>query len=643
MIDPFFNATISKDQLRIEMLANSLKGKANMKKCTLCVWLVVLSISSSVFGWSSNAHQGLTANIFTDPEISSFLTEFGIDRNAVINGSDDLDTDKNNSQWEQFHSGQWTTFATRQYVENLNGLSKWYTTSGMDETRRLKYLMHNVMDVGVPLGHSPAREVYVDTVTEAILEFQAEFWNPYPGPPSVTYSGTISQIMTQFHDDCVANAAWFKAGGNSTTAGWQGMLISQKLAKAFLTDYFLSKRNVVAAISGTYGVNPGGSATLSSAGSYDPDSITWNTNATYYNNGGGIVAYNWDLNNDGVYGDVAGASVGLSYQQLYNIIGPTEGRTIKLQVVDDEGKVNYASSTVAVYTNPTANGRSQNGWLGKTGDVPSGRNVDNLIDNGSVDLDGGSIVEYAWDLNNNGTYDKFGGSSLQVTYDDFSSLGVQPNENHTVTLRVTDNEGVTSVQSGIRMPILVNPTADAGPDANVTRSGSILLSATGFDPDGGAITAWQWDLNGDGVYGDATGQNLTFSYDQLIALGVQPGIKNTVSLRVVDNDGTITGGNWQGTASDSMILGMIPSSLQGDTDCNNIVNYADFITFKNNFGKPGTWFHGDFDLNGIVDYSDFVSLKANFGRSVQGVPEPLTVGFLALGTLLVGRMNRKKA
>jgi len=389
---------------------------------------------------------------------------------------------------------------------------------------------------------------------------------------------------------------------------------------------------------GTYSIDVGGSVTLNGSGN-DPD-------------GGAITRYQWFINN-GSTPVVEGANPSLNYATLTQTLGlaPSEtGHQVKLRVTDNDaaitgwwaGEGEDNTAILKIFAPPVAKGKAQYGWLGKPGDVPSGWDWDNLIDNGSFDQDGGAITEYAWDLNNDGTYDKFGGSSLRIYYSDFTAKGILANENNTVTLKVTDNEGATHVLSGIRMPILVNPTADAGPDANVTRSGSILLSATGFDPDGGAITAWQWDLNGDGVYGDATGQNLTFSYDQLIALGVQPGIKNTVSLRVVDNDGTITGGNWQGTASDSMILGMIPSSLRGDTDCNNIVNYTDFITFKSNFGKPGTWFQGDFDLNGTVDFSDFVTLKANFGRSVQGVPEPLTAGFLALGALLAGLRNKKR-
>ncbi len=720
------------------------------KSLFLLVSISVVSFNSIVYAWGPvYTHEALTANIFSDPDISNFLTEFGIDRNAVINGSGDLDNDKSDSQWAPFHTGQWTTFVNREYVYYVNSPSKWYITSGMDETRRLKYLMHDVMDVGVPLGHSPANEVFVNSTIEGLLEAQAESWSSYPGPPSTTYAGTMSQVIPQFYNDCIANANWLKSKVNwlgltsisdNRTAAWQGMTIAQKLAKAFLTDYFLAKRDTVAAISGTYGVNPGGSITLSSAGSYDPDSITWNTNATYYNNGGGLASFFWDVGNDGTW-DASGSMATLNYEQLYSILGPTEGRSVRLQVVDDEGRAGYATSTIAVYTPPTAvanggygvnpggavafssagsydpdggsltsylwdmnndgtfetsgaspylnysqlysmvgptegrtiqlrvtdnegvtstttstvavytppiaAGRAQYGWLGDPNAVPSQWDWDNLIDNGSQDPDhtenpAAGIVTYEWDLNNDGYYEKSGASNIRIYYSDFTALGITANENQTVTLRVTDNEGVTTIQSGIAMPVLVNPVAGMGGDSGARRGGSATLIGSGSDPDGGAITAWNWDLDGDGLYDDAYGQGLNFSYDQLVALGLTPGIRNPISLKILDDDNKITGW-WQGTGYATAYLAMYPS-VDGDVNVDGLVNFSDYLDFAMNFGQTQpNWYQGDCNIDGQVDISDYLLLSSNFGYTGgQTIPEPGTLGLAILGSLVLGVSRRRR-
>jgi len=88
----------------------------------------------------------------------------------------------------------------------------------------------------------------------------------------------------------------------------------------------------------------------------------------------------------------------------------------------------------------------------------------------------------------------------------------------------------------------------------------------------------------------------------------------------------------------STIDDITSSNLAGDTDCNGIVNYNDFVTLKGNFGKKGTWLQGDFNMDGVVGYADFVSLKGNFGQTAPSpVPEPVTLAILALGGLFIRR------
>ena len=60
--------------------------------------------------------------------------------------------------------------------------------------------------------------------------------------------------------------------------------------------------------------------------------------------------------------------------------------------------------------------------------------------------------------------------------------------------------------------------------------------------------------------------------------------------------------------------------LAGDANRDRVVDLADFVILRNNFGTGETTFsQGDFDYDGTVDLADFVILRNNFG---QTVPEP---------------------
>ena len=73
------------------------------------------------------------------------------------------------------------------------------------------------------------------------------------------------------------------------------------------------------------------------------------------------------------------------------------------------------------------------------------------------------------------------------------------------------------------------PSASAGGPYTVPAGGTVGLSASGSDPEGGAIN-FAWDLNGDLLY-ETPGQNPSFS-----AAGVAPGV-HTIRVRASDPDG----------------------------------------------------------------------------------------------------------
>jgi hypothetical protein len=80
------------------------------------------------------------------------------------------------------------------------------------------------------------------------------------------------------------------------------------------------------------------------------------------------------------------------------------------------------------------------------------------------------------------------------------------------------------------------PTASAGGPYTVAEGGSLTLNASASsDPDGDPLT-YSWDINGDGVFGDATGATPTLTWAQLNALGINDG-PGTFSILVQVDDG----------------------------------------------------------------------------------------------------------
>jgi hypothetical protein len=123
----------------------------------------------------------------------------------------------------------------------------------------------------------------------------------------------------------------------------------------------------------------------------------------------------------------------------------------------------------------------------------------------------------------------------------------------------------------------------------------------------------------------------------------------TVSLGLYNIDVGATG--WDvSRASIGMDGGIVYitgiAGLPGDTNDDGVIDAADYITVKQNFGMTGAdWLQGNFTgVDGTVDWADLQILMANFGtRSVGGAPaapEPATLGLLALGAAALLRRRQ---
>jgi hypothetical protein len=95
-------------------------------------------------------------------------------------------------------------------------------------------------------------------------------------------------------------------------------------------------------------------------------------------------------------------------------------------------------------------------------------------------------------------------------------------------------------------------------------------------------------------------------------------IRDVSGLRLDGDDNGTEGGNY---------VSCFAVTWQGDANCDGVVDAADYITVKRNFGSAGgsTWEKGDFTGDGKTNYADLLLLMANMGKSVS-VVEAAPVG-----------------
>jgi hypothetical protein len=130
-----------------------------------------------------------------------------------------------------------------------------------------------------------------------------------------------------------------------------------------------------------------------------------------------------------------------------------------------------------------------------------------------------------------------------------------------------------------------------------------------------------------------------------------------------------------GTYQASSTFATFEDTLAGDANADGSVNITDFNILVGNFNKPGTfnWSQGDFSGDGSVNITDFNLLVGNFNKSltgiaptqqqtdlaplalfaaqngdtatfdaITGVPEPTSLGILALGGISLLRRRRTR-
>jgi PKD repeat protein len=120
------------------------------------------------------------------------------------------------------------------------------------------------------------------------------------------------------------------------------------------------------------------------------------------------------------------------------------------------------------------------------------------------DEDSAGPETYAWDLDADGQFDDGNGSIVSPTFGSGT---------HTVSVRVTDSDGASTIASrtivvGSRPPVAAFEVSDGAPQAGQP----LTLTSTSSDPDGGAIASYAWDLDDDGAFDDASGATAAVTF-----------------------------------------------------------------------------------------------------------------------------------
>ena len=150
--------------------------------------------------------------------------------------------------------------------------------------------------------------------------------------------------------------------------------------------------------------------------------------------------------------------------------------------------------------------------------LPVGGSV--LLDaSASFDPDLDEALSYFWDVNGDGDYLDAAGKTVTLDWAALNALGIsEANLLTQVSVRVSDGIGGAANSAAVSLAV-VTESADIGGPYSGNEGTLIALSGAGST----GATLYEWDLDNDGQYDDAVGENVNFNAtdDGVFAIGLR--------------------------------------------------------------------------------------------------------------------------
>ncbi len=302
---------------------------------------------------------------------------------------------------------------------------------------------------------------------------------------------------------------------------------------------------------------------------------------------GTIKEYAWDFNGDGAFEYTSATQVMAGYR--YNTAGIYKA---VLRVTDDDNKVTKDTATIAVLQDvPVPN-------AGKDTTVSI---KDTIKLHGSATQQFGTIVEWAWDFGNTGTFKVTSKGDTNIVAPAVENL------NYLCVLRAKDDDGNVANDT-VKITVLQDaPVPNAGVDTTVAINANVPFKGTATQQFG-TIVMYKWDFDGDGNYDDSSTTTGAATH-----IYTHEAVYNA-KLLVRDNDGN------EATAIRHVTVANLPpviSSIRADTTISIKDSIQLFGVAHDPDGtiKEYAW---DFNGDGAFEYTSATQVMAGYRYNTAG-------------------------